>query len=186
MNKLLSLFVVLVRKLLQRNSDNYFHVNFTSSKISREICLNFTWNSFHLKFTWKNSREFHSWCSFHVKNFRWNSHEIHVDFTCGDFACVMKKVCDFDKSYFNKLYFQKISEWDVVSNGSLKIVIYSLVSMWNFPLLKKYENCGLDSSRLYDPFAIFLHGVKLKWRLNFCMQTCNNGDNNCFLNFNFF
>ena len=52
----------------------------------------FTWISrepkLHVKFTWKNSREFHFYCSIHMKNFTWNSHEFHVKFTCGDFACV--------------------------------------------------------------------------------------------------
>ena len=56
-----------------------FHIN--------SFHVNFMWN-FHVKFIWKNSREFHFYWSIQMKNFTWNSREFHVKFTCGDFACV--------------------------------------------------------------------------------------------------
>ena len=80
-----------------------FHVNRVSREYHvqylREFHMNFTWNLFHVNFTWNCHVNF-MWNSFHVK-FMWNisrelqvnrvSHEIHVKFTCGDFACVMQR-----------------------------------------------------------------------------------------------
>ena len=63
---------------------NEFHVNFTWN-----FHMNFTWNLFHVNFTWNCHVNF-TWNSFHVK-FMWNisrelqvnrvSHEIHVKYT---------------------------------------------------------------------------------------------------------
>ena len=89
--------------------------------------MNFTWNLFHVNFKWNCHMNF-TWNEFHVK-FMWNiscelqvnrvSHEIHINFTHGDFACVVEEdiVKDF---YFPRFIWFQLSQIPLATQSRIR------------------------------------------------------------------